>query len=166
MRAISPSAAPRCEYVSPYLIAPGGIHSARYKGNDIYSIQMGGTEEGYAAGGTTMQYGRFFTDTESTHHMPVVVIGEDVKKQLLPNEDPIGKWIDVDGHQLQVVGVMERPRRFPARPGRHPRAGPLLHHAQDVSQHPGAHADRHRQSRAWSIGRRTRCAPCCACRAA
>ena len=32
--------------------------------------------------------------------MPVVVIGEDVEKQLLPNEDPIGKWIDVDGHQL------------------------------------------------------------------
>ena len=41
--------------------------------------------------------------------MPVVVIGEDVAKQLLPNEDPIGKWIDVDGHELEVVGVMDRP---------------------------------------------------------
>lgn len=41
--------------------------------------------------------------------MAVVVIGEDVEKQLLPNVDPIGKWILVDGHSLQVVGVMDRP---------------------------------------------------------
>src|SRR5262249_48398207 len=97
------------EHVSPYLFPPGGIHIARYKGNDLYGVDMGGTEEGYAAGGTTMQYGRFFTDTESTHHMPIAAIGADVKKQLLPNEDPIGKWIDVDGHHLQIVGVMARP---------------------------------------------------------
>jgi len=40
------------------------------------------------------------------------VIGEDVEKQLLPSEDPIGKWISVDGHQLQVVGVMDRPPMY------------------------------------------------------
>ena len=104
---------PSVQYVSPYLMAGrSGIHSARYKGNDIYQIQMAGTEEGYAAGGTTMQYGRFFSDFENIHHMPVVVIGEDVKKQLLPNEDPIGKLISVDGHELQVVGVMNRPAAY------------------------------------------------------
>ena len=105
---------PSVEYVSPYLMAGGRLstHSARYKGNDLYQIQMAGTEEGYAAGGTTMQYGRFFSDFENIHHMPVVVIGEDVKKQLLPNEDPIGKLISVDGHELQVVGVMNRPAAY------------------------------------------------------
>jgi putative ABC transport system permease protein len=56
-----------------------------------------------------MKVGRFFTDTENTHHMPVVVIGEDVAKQLLPNQDPIDKRISVDGHELAVVGVMDRP---------------------------------------------------------
>ena len=105
---------PSVQYVSPYLMAGGrfSTHSARYKGNDLYQIQMAGTEEGYAAGGTTMQYGRFFSDFENIHHMPVVVIGEDVKKQLLPNEDPIGKLISVDGHELQVVGVMNRPAAY------------------------------------------------------
>jgi putative ABC transport system permease protein len=100
---------PAVEHVSPYLFPPQGMHTARYKGNDVYGINMGGTEEGYAAGGTTMKWGRFFTDEESRHHMPVVVIGEDLKRQLLPNADPIDKWIEVDGHALQVVGVMDRP---------------------------------------------------------
>ncbi|HXK03390.1 MAG TPA: ABC transporter permease [Verrucomicrobiae bacterium] len=97
------------EHVSPFLFPPNGIHTARYKGNDLYNIQLGGTEEGYAAGGTTMQSGRFFTDLESSHRMPVVVIGADVARQILPNLDPIGKWIQVDGHELQIVGVMDRP---------------------------------------------------------
>src|ERR1017187_5302754 len=100
---------PSVEHVSPYIFPMSGMHTARYKGNDIYGIEMGGTEEGYAAGGTTMKAGRFFTDFESSHHMPVVAVGEDVQKQLLPNEDPIGKWIEVDGHALQIVGVMNRP---------------------------------------------------------
>jgi len=97
------------EHVSPFLLPPNGIHTAKFKGNDLYNIQLGGTEEGYAAGGTTMQAGRFFTDLESAHHMPVVVIGADVPKQIMPNLDPIGKWIEVDGHSLEVVGVMDRP---------------------------------------------------------
>ena len=127
---------------------------ARYKGNDLYNVEIGGTEEGYAAGGTTMKYGRFFTDIENLHHMPVVVIGEDVQKQLLPDEDPVGKWIDVDGHEFEVIGVMERPGRLVPRPGRHPRPGPVLHHAQDVPQRAGEHAHRDRQ--AGHDGRRRR----------
>ena len=97
------------EHVSPFLFPPNGFHTAKYKGNDLYNIQLGGTEEGYAAGGTTMHAGRFFSDLENSHHMPVVVIGADVARQIMPNLDPIGKWITVDGHELEVVGVMDRP---------------------------------------------------------
>jgi putative ABC transport system permease protein len=100
---------PSVEHVSPYLFPSQGIRTARYKGNDYTGIQMGGTEAGYAYGGTTMKYGRFFTETENTHHMPVVVIGEDIQKRLLPNMDPVNKWIEVDGHEMMVIGVMDRP---------------------------------------------------------
>jgi putative ABC transport system permease protein len=106
------SIAERCsavQHVSPFLFPPRGFHIARYKGNDLYNVQLGGTEEGYAAGGTTMKAGRFFTDVENTHHMPVVVVGEDVQKQLMPNADPVGKRIEVDGHEFEVIGVMDRP---------------------------------------------------------
>ncbi|MGH9662860.1 MAG: ABC transporter permease, partial [Bryobacteraceae bacterium] len=105
---------PAVDHVSPYLFPPNAMgprtDSARYKGNDAYSLQLGGTEESYAEGGQAdMKMGRFFTDTENRHHMPVVVIGEDVYKGLFALEDPIGKAIQVDGHQLTVIGVMNRP---------------------------------------------------------
>ena len=41
---------PAVEHVSPYLFPAVAFHNARYKGNDMYSIDMGGTEEGYAGG--------------------------------------------------------------------------------------------------------------------
>ena len=143
---------PSVEHVSPYLFPPQGLHNARYKGNDLYGMQLGGTEEGYAAGGTTMKCGRFFTDEESRHHMPVVVIGEDVQKQLLPNEDPIDKWIEVDGHAA-AGGRRDGPAgRIAARSGRHARPAAVLHDAQDVPQRAGAHAGRDRLSRHGDAG--------------
>src|SRR5215475_10370974 len=50
---------PSVQHVSPYLIPVQGIRTARYKGADYTGINMGGTEEGYVFGGTTMKYGRF-----------------------------------------------------------------------------------------------------------
>jgi len=101
---------PSVEHVSPYLFPLGGIHRAKYKGNDIFGIELGGTEEGYAEGGSeTILHGRFFTDMESRHRRSVAVIGEDVFEALLSNVDPIGKWIDVDGQMFEVVGVLGRP---------------------------------------------------------
>jgi putative ABC transport system permease protein len=105
--------AARCssvEYVSPYLFADFRIiHRAKYKGNDVYNLDLGGTEEGYAEGGTVMLHGRFLSEMDNRHHLPVAVIGEDLGKTWFQNLDPVGKWIDLDGHQFEVIGVMERP---------------------------------------------------------
>ena len=60
--------AERCssvERVSPYLFPPwnGTIDKVRYKGNDMFQVQLGGTDESYAMGGQAeMKLGRFFTD--------------------------------------------------------------------------------------------------------
>src|SRR5215203_6064813 len=92
---------PSVEHASPYLFSEGrGPKKARYKGNEVYQIEVGGTEEGYAANGTEMKYGRFFTDLENRRHMPVVVVGEDLASNLMPNIDPTGKWIEVMGRQV------------------------------------------------------------------
>jgi putative ABC transport system permease protein len=83
---------------------------ARYKGNDYLGPQMGGTDDGYLnSGQAEMKFGRFYTETENLHHMPVAVIGEDLYKALFGAEDPIGKKITVSGAELEVIGVMNRP---------------------------------------------------------
>ena len=56
-----------------------------------------------------MLAGRFFTETENRHHLPVAVIGEDVYKALFGVEDAIGKKITVAGAEVEVIGVMKRP---------------------------------------------------------
>src|SRR3984893_15887994 len=101
--------------VSPYLFPNvfgrgPQINLARYKGNELYQPQIGGTEESYAEGGQAeMKQGRFFTDVENQHRMPVVVVGEDVPRALMAGEDPVEKWIDVNGHKFEIIGVMLRP---------------------------------------------------------
>jgi len=106
---------PSVELVSPYLFpnifgTGPQINLARYKGNELYQPQIGGTEPSYAAGGQAeMKEGRFFSEIENEHHMPVIVVGEDVPRALMSGEDPIDKWIDVNGHKFQIIGVMLRP---------------------------------------------------------
>ena len=110
--------AQRCadaDVVSPYLFPNTfgrgpQINVARYKSNELYQAQVGGTEESYVEGRQAeMKQGRFFTDAENQHRMPVVVVGEDVPRALMAGEDPVGKWIDVNGHKFEIIGVMLRP---------------------------------------------------------
>jgi len=101
---------PSVDSVGPYLFANWGIHRVKYKSNDVYQARIGGTNEGYVSSGQAdMKFGRFFSEFENQHRVPVVVIGEDVFKTLFAIEDPSGKMIEVDGHSYQVVGVMNRP---------------------------------------------------------
>lgn len=102
---------PSVEYVSPYLFPDGDtFHRAKYLSNDVYNIDLGGTEERYLLGGQAeMKMGRFFTDFENQHRVPVTVVGEDIYKQLYSGIDPIGKPLEVDGHAYTVIGVMNRP---------------------------------------------------------
>jgi putative ABC transport system permease protein len=105
---------PAVQAVSPYLFTPAamtgrGTDVAKYKANDLYNLQVGGTEESYQAGGSAdLKEGRFFSDFDNKHHLPVAVVGEDVPKALMAGEDPIGKWINVNGHRVEVIGVMKK----------------------------------------------------------
>lgn len=100
---------PSVEHVSPVLNPPNnGVQRAKYKGNDYFQPQLIGTDEKYITE-IDMRDGRFFTDSDSMHRLPLVVVGEDVARALFGAEEPIGKKILVAGHELEVVGVMNRP---------------------------------------------------------
>ena len=110
---------PAVENVSPYLLPPNvfqragpgfSTDRARYRGADYFGPQVAGSTERYAASAQVeMLSGRFFTGAEDLHRLPVAAIGEDIYRALFGVEDAIGKIITVDGHEVEVIGVMRRP---------------------------------------------------------
>jgi putative ABC transport system permease protein len=68
---------------------------------------------GYTANVATLlkidlQAGRFFNPVEEEHAAPVAVIGHEVKDQLFPNLDPIGRTVYIHGYPLRVIGLQQR----------------------------------------------------------
>ena len=99
-----------CARVSPLLFGDWNrIPKAKYGSNEFYQLDFNGSDEGYAESGQgELLMGRFFTEAENQRRMPVVVISEDVYRALFSTSDPLGKWIDIDGHRYEVIGIMKR----------------------------------------------------------
>ena len=99
-----------CSHVSAMVWPHQNVVVAKYKGNAIYQTRLQGVEESYAGDGQIdMNQGRFFSDFEARHHAPVAVIGSDMQTGLFGEQNALGKWINVDGRQLQVIGTLHRP---------------------------------------------------------
>jgi len=67
------------------------------------------TEPDYLkAMGIPLERGRFLTAQDDEHAPPVIVVDESLAKKFFPNQDPIGKRINVDllGIQPEIVGVV------------------------------------------------------------
>lgn len=50
--------------------------------------------------------GRWFTDNEFRAGAAVAVVGYDIKKEIFPNVDPIGRTVKVLGKPFRIIGVM------------------------------------------------------------
>ena len=99
---------PHVERVSASLLPWSGIQKIRYKANDKAGLNVTGSDVGYAdTWQVELLYGRFFTEAEDQHRAKVVVLGQDVHKQLFASEDPSGKWVDLNGQMYEVLGVMK-----------------------------------------------------------
>jgi putative ABC transport system permease protein len=49
--------------------------------------------------------GRPLNDADQNNGSPVVIIGQDIRENLMAGTDPIGKLIKVDGHEYTIIGV-------------------------------------------------------------
>jgi putative ABC transport system permease protein len=58
--------------------------------------------------GMELEDGRYFNDSEDRAARPVAVIGWDVKEELFPNVDPIGRMIKISGRPFRIVGLLVR----------------------------------------------------------
>jgi putative ABC transport system permease protein len=87
--------------------------TARYKGQDMLdALFVGVTSEHLRLINATLGEGRFFTDAEDTHRRDVAVIGNGVRERFFTHQDPIGKTLLVDGHNLEVVGTLTKFKSF------------------------------------------------------
>jgi putative ABC transport system permease protein len=66
----------------------------------------GGTPEIAQTENRTLSDGRMYNEHESQTGKPVAVVGMGVVKLLFPNENPLGKRIRVDGHEVMIIGVV------------------------------------------------------------
>ncbi|WP_306598572.1 ABC transporter permease [Geothrix sp. 21YS21S-2] len=60
------------------------------------------------ANNSTLEDGRFFSETDVSHASHTCVIGYDVVKALFPGRDPVGREVLLQGVPLHVIGVLEK----------------------------------------------------------
>jgi len=78
----------------------------RYENQELEDVSIRGVTENMSQMDVAEPAtGRYISDSDNDHRSPVAFIGTDVVKQLFPNVEPIGKTINVDGHEFEVIGV-------------------------------------------------------------
>lgn len=83
------------------------IH-VRYKGEEAQSPILRGVDHFFPdATGILVERGRLFNATDSTMRRNVCIIGLTIADGLFGVEDPLGKWIYIDGEQYEVIGLLE-----------------------------------------------------------
>jgi len=83
--------------------------TAKYKGQEMLDANfLGPTPEQFQTINADLKDGRLYTDIDDFHRRDVAVLGADVVKRLFANEDPIGKSINVDGHNFEVIGTLDK----------------------------------------------------------
>jgi putative ABC transport system permease protein len=83
--------------------------SATYEGEKLEDVQLRGATANVAAmTNVQIEQGRPFTDMENAHHMPVCIIGRDLKDAFFPQLDPVGKVIKIEGRPFTVTGVAKK----------------------------------------------------------
>ncbi|HEY5164174.1 MAG TPA: ABC transporter permease, partial [Terriglobales bacterium] len=77
----------------------------RAEGQSIEDVAVGGVTANIADMDVVEPLvGRYVSDTDGEHRAMVVFIGADIANRVFPGLDPIGKTLDVDGHEFVVVG--------------------------------------------------------------
>ena len=82
---------------------------ARYGGHSIDEVNLLGITASHAyIGREKVAWGRYITEQDYHHNTRVCFIGQDIVEKLFPSVDPVGKELQVGGHNFTVVGVAEK----------------------------------------------------------
>jgi putative ABC transport system permease protein len=83
--------------------------AVRFRGQRLPDIHLHGTTANYGRMlNLDLAEGRFFADSEAQSSLAVAVIGSDVKDELFPQLDPLGRTILVGGLPCRVIGLVAK----------------------------------------------------------
>jgi putative ABC transport system permease protein len=105
---------PSVELVSPAIQVPMFLKRAVAGKEEVDSPRVRGVfPDNVEVANRVLEQGRFFTEQENEHRVPVVVLGHAVGKALFPNGGALGKQVLVDGRGYTVVGLLEKRKDSP-----------------------------------------------------
>lgn len=71
-------------------------------------VLRGGDAAFFTIRNMRLQEGRFYSDVESQHNVPVVVLGYDTSNVLFPGITPLEREVTINGQVFRVVGILEK----------------------------------------------------------
>jgi putative ABC transport system permease protein len=105
---------PSVELISPAIQVPMFLKRAVAGKEEVDSPRVRGVfPDNVEVANRVLEQGRFFTEQENEHRVPVVVLGHAVGKALFPNGGAVGKQVLVDGRGYTVVGTLEKRKDSP-----------------------------------------------------
>lgn len=118
---------PEIENVSYYLHRKYA-DSLYYKNNQFSSMQLYGIDPNYfdTCGYISIK-GRLFVDKDYTDYRKVVVLDKEAAITIFPDEEPLGKTLEVNGEPFTVVGVVDKSSSFK----------PVINSMEDYQQYMG-----------------------------
>jgi len=82
---------------------------ARYGDKEVQDVSFYGQTPSMADIDTrAVEFGRYFTPSESEHYTNVCLIGDTLVQRLFPGLDPIGRNIRIGNDEFMVIGIMEK----------------------------------------------------------
>lgn len=95
------------EYMA-YMINIGNS-TIKYKNNSAQGSSVNAaTYENLYIQNLNIVDGRYFAESESRGGALVTVLGANIAEGLFPNEEPVGKYINMLGRKIQVIGVLKK----------------------------------------------------------
>ena len=105
---------PSVEFATAGIEAGTWMQRASYGKEVVDSPKLRGVfPEDVEVANRVVEEGRFFTEQENEHRVPVVVLGHAVAQALFPNGGAIGKEILVAGRKYSVIGTLEKRKAGP-----------------------------------------------------
>jgi putative ABC transport system permease protein len=87
----------------------GGTYTVKYQGRKATNtILEGNTPSIIDVEDLPLASGRWFSEYDDEHRIPVVVLCSDTAEELFAKQDPLGKEVSVEGRLFEVIGTLGR----------------------------------------------------------